>query len=143
VADGGAVDRRGQLATSLAEAVVGLLFVVAVAAGFALIPVGGDADAAATQRLDRTAADALSILAAEPPAGSGVSRLTAACRADAFGTERDELAARLDEILPAPLSYRLVTPHGVVGSPPPDGLPIGTAERVTAGCTVALRVWYV
>lgn len=135
---------RAQLATSLVEAVVGVLFVVAVAAGFALVPVGSDADADASRQLDRTASDALSVLAAEPPAGSGVSRLTAACRSEsAFENEREALATRLDAVLSAPVSFRLVTPHGHVGSPRPDGLPTGRAERQSAGCAVTLWVWYV
>ncbi|MFC6826532.1 DUF7262 family protein [Halopelagius fulvigenes] len=135
---------RAQLATSLAEAVVGILLVAAVAAGFALAPVGGDADTADSQRLDRLASDALSVLAAEPPTGSGISRLTAACRSEsAFENEREAVATRLDALLPDSVAYRLVTPHGRVGFPPPDGLPSGRADRQTAGCAVTLRVWYV
>lgn len=141
--DGGRGE-RAQLATSLAEAVVGVLFVVSVAAGFALAPVGADADADAARQLDGTASDALSVLAAEPPTGSGVSRLTAACRSEsAFENEREALAARLDAALSDPVSFRLVTPHGHAGSPRPDGLPTGRAERRSAGCTVTLWVWYV
>ncbi|RDI71337.1 DUF7262 family protein [Halopelagius longus] len=135
---------RAQLATSLAEAVVGILLVAAVAAGFAVAPVGGDADAAPSQRLDRLASDALSVLAAEPPTGSGISRLTAACRSEsAFENEREALATRLDSLLPDSVAYRLATPRGRVGYPPPDGLPAGRADRQTAGCAVTLRVWYV
>lgn len=137
-------DDRAQLATSLAEAVVGILLVAAVAAGFALVPAGGDADAGDARRLDRLASDALSVLAAEPPAGSGISRLTAACRSEAaFDNEREAVATRLDSLLPESVAYRLVTPHGRVGYPPPDGLPTGRADRQTAGCAVTLRVWYV
>lgn len=135
---------RAQLATSLTEAVVGILLVVAVASGFALVPVGADGDADAARHLDRTASDALSVLAAEPPTGSGVSRLTAACRSEsAFENEREALATRLDAVLSEPVSFRLVTPHGHAGPPRPGGLPTGHAERRSAGCTVTLWVWYV
>lgn len=134
---------RGQLATSLVEAAVGALLILSVAAGFLWVPADGDAGSAPTT-LDRTAADALSVLAAEPPAGSGRSRLAAACRSPgSFATERDALERRLAAILPTSVFGRLDTPHGTVGHPQPGGVPVGRETRTVAGCTVTLRVWSV
>lgn len=129
---------RAQLATPLVEVTVGILLVLAVSLGFAVVPV----ETGETPTLDRTAADALSVLAAEPPVGTGTDRLAAACRSpSAFDTESAELDRRLRATLPTPLSYRIETPHGRVGQPLPSGLPTGTASLTTDGCTVTLRVW--
>lgn len=129
---------RAQLATPLVEVTVGILLVLAVSLGFAVVPV--ETDDAPT--LDRTAADALSVLAAEPPVGTGTDRLTAACRSpSSFDTESDALDRRLRAMLPTPFTYRLETPHGAVGQPLPSGLPTGAASLTTDGCTVTLRVW--
>lgn len=134
---------RGQLATSLVEAAVGALLILSVAAGFLWVPVDSDAGSAPTT-LDRTAADALSMLAAEPPAGSGRSRLAAACRSPgSFATERDALERRLAAILPASVFGRLDTPHGTLGPPQPGGVPVGRETHTVGGCTVTLRVWSV
>lgn len=136
-------ENRGQLATSLVEAAVGVLLVVAVATTFSVLPSGADAEGAHEADLDRLAADALAVLAADPPADGGTSRLAQTCRAETFETERTALADRLDATLPEPLSYRLVAPGGNVGAPRPDGVPTGRATRTTAGCRVTLWVWYV
>ncbi|SDX59126.1 DUF7262 family protein [Halobellus clavatus] len=129
---------RGQLATSLVEATVGALLLLSVVAGFLWVPVGDAPDA----RLDRHAADALAVLDAEPPAGTGRSRLSAACRSPAaFATERTELAARLDAVLPAAAFGRLETPYGAVGPAPPAAVSAGTATRSTGRCVLSLRVW--
>jgi len=134
---------RGQLATSLVEAAVGALLILAVVAGFLWAPAGDHAGSPATT-LDRTADDALSVLAAEPPAGSGRGRLAAACRSPgSFATERDALGRRLDAVLPTAVFGRLETPHGTVGPPTPSDAPVGRATRTVAGCTVTLRVWSV
>ncbi|QIB73272.1 hypothetical protein GL213_12825 [Halogeometricum borinquense] len=131
---------RAQLATPLIEVTVGIFLILAVALGFALLPV----ETEETATLDRTASDTLSVLAAEPPEGTGPNRIAAACRSEsAFDTEADELDSRLRGILPDPLSYRLTTPQGHVGHPHPSGIPTGTASFTTDGCTVTLRVWYV
>lgn len=132
---------RGQLATSLVEAAVGALLILSVVAGFLWVPADGSAP---TTTLDRTADDALAVLAAEPPAGSGRNRLAAACRSpESFATERDALDRRLAAALPTAVFGRLETPHGTVGPPQPDGAPVGRATRTVAGCTVTLRVWSV
>ncbi|SFR36403.1 DUF7262 family protein [Halogeometricum limi] len=131
---------RGQLATPMVEVTVGIFLVLAVSLGFALVPV----ETAETATLDRTAGDALSVLAAEPPEGSGPNRLAVACRsASAFDTEADAIDRRLGAVLPTPLSYRLTTVHGDVGTPRPSGVPTGRASLTTDDCTVTLWVWYV
>ncbi|GGJ11840.1 hypothetical protein GCM10008995_22180 [Halobellus salinus] len=134
---------RGQLATSLVEAVVGALLISSAVAGFVWVPVGGEAGPTAST-LDRTADDALSILAAEPSAGGGRNRLAAACRSpESFATERDALEHRLGVVLPTSAFGRLETPYGSVGPPQPTGVPVGRATRTVAGCSVTLRVWSV
>ncbi|MGQ4554559.1 DUF7262 family protein [Halobellus sp. GM3] len=132
---------RAQLATSLVEAAVGALLVLSVVAGFLWAPI----DAVdGTAELDRTAADALAVLDAEPPETDGRSRLAAACRSpDAFASERDALGARLDAALPGGVFGRLETPHGAVGPPKPNGVLSGSATVSTGRCRVDLRVWYV
>lgn len=134
-------EERAQLATSLVEAAVGALLILSVVAGFVWVPAdAGQSDA----ELDRLAADALAVLDAEPPAGDGHSRLTAACRSpESFATERQALRERLDDILPPGAFGQLETPHGVVGAPQPNGVPTGEATLPSAGCTVTIRVWYV
>lgn len=131
---------RAQLATSLLEAAVGALLILAVVAGFLWIPAAeGSSDA----KLDRTAADAIAILDAEPPIGAGRSRLAAACRSpSALATERDALRARLDAVLPAAAFGRIEFPHGTVGPQQPNGAPSGSATLATGRCPVTLRVWY-
>lgn len=131
---------RAQLATPMVEVTVGLLFLIAVVAGFALVPV----ETGERRALDRTASDALAILVAEAPEGDGANRLAAACESQSsFDAEADALDSRLDAVLPDPLSYRLETPHGRVGPPRPTGVPTGQASVTTDGCTATLRVWYV
>jgi len=134
---------RGQLATSLVEAAVGALLILAAVAGFLWVPAGGTGGATTTT-LDRTADDALAVLAAEPPAGDGRHRLAAACRSpESFATERDALERRLEATLRTSVFGRIELPHGTVGPPQPSGVPAGRATRTVAGCTVTLRVWSV
>jgi hypothetical protein len=134
---------RGQLATSLVEAAVGALLILSVAAGFLWIPADGGGGSTPTT-LDRTAADALAVLASEPSVGDGRGRLAAACRSpESFATERDALERRLATILPTSAFGRLDTPHGTVGPPQPADVPVGRETRTVAGCTVTLRVWSV
>jgi hypothetical protein len=124
----------------MVEVSVGLLLIAAVVAGFALAPV----EAGERRALDRTASDALAILAAEPPEGDGANRLAAACESrSSFDAEADALDTRFAVILPEPLSYRFETPHGHVGRPRPTGVPTGRASLPTDGCTATLWVWYV
>jgi hypothetical protein len=134
---------RGQLATSLVEAAVGALLILSVVAGSLRVPGGGDAGSG-TPALDRTAADALDVLAAEPPAGTGRTRLAAACRSPgSFATEREALERRLRAVLPTGTFGRLDTPHGSVGPSQPANVPVGRDTRTAAGCTLTLRVWSV
>lgn len=135
---------RAQLATSLVEAVVGALLILSVVAGFVWVPVEGGGNPSTTT-LDRTAADTLSILAAESPAAdSGRSRLSAVCRSpSSLAAERDALDRRLRTTLPTTVFGQIQTPHGTVGAAQPTGVPAGSATRTVAGCTVILRVWSV
>ena len=136
-------DTRAQLATSLVEAAVGAPAAGVAGGGGRRVPAGG-AGGATTAALARTADDALSVLAAEPPAGRGSDRLAAACRSpESFATERDALDRRLGAVLPTAVFGRLETPHGTVGPPHPDGVPAGRGTRLVAGCPVTLRVWSV
>lgn len=137
---GGRTD-RGQLATSLVEATVGAMLILAVVAGFLWVPVDDRSGADA----DRLAADALAVLNAEPPAGTGRSRLAAACRSPAaFEAERVGLRTRLTEALPPSAFGRLETPHGTVGASRPTAadLTAGRASLDTGRCAVTLRVWF-
>ena len=119
------------------------MLILSVVAGFLWVP-AGQAETPAETALDRTAADALAVLDAEPPVGEGRSRLAAACRSErAFAVEADALDARLDAVLPSSVFGRIETPHGTVGPPRPNGVPAGRAALPTGRCTVTLRVWYV
>ena len=121
---------------------MGALLIFSVVAGFLWVPAGQSAPE--TTALDRTAEDALAVLAAEPPAERGRGRLAAACRSpESFAAERAALDRRLDATLPAGTFGRLETPHGTVGPPRPSGVPAGGATRTVAGCPVTLRVWSV
>jgi len=131
---------RGQLSLSIVEAAVGVVFILAVALGFAL---GVPAADTRTPQLNAYAADAATVLANEPPQHAGETRLAEVTRsADAFDRERDGLTRRVDRILPANLMYRVETEYGTVGYPLPDGVPTGTATTSTVGGGVTLRVWY-
>ncbi len=122
---------------------MGALLILSVVAGFLWVPAGGTGGPPAAT-LDRTADDALAVLAAEPPAEHGRNRLAAACRSpESFATERDALERRLEAVLPTEVFGRLTTPHGTVGPPQPTRVPVGRATRTVAGCPVTLRVWSV
>ncbi len=131
---------RGQLSLSAIEAGVGVLLVFAVAATFGLgVPDPGVREA----QLDRYAEDASDVLATEPPRHGATTRLAEVAASPArFERERDALERRVDRILPDNLLFQVETPHGTVGYPRPDGVPIGDAVVPTTGGTVHVRVWY-
>ncbi|MFB6142906.1 MAG: hypothetical protein ABEJ30_06140 [Halorientalis sp.] len=133
-------DRRGQLSISLVEAGVGVVLLLAVAAGFAL---GVPQPDTAEPQLDRYAEDAVTILAGEPPQHGGPTRLAevSASRA-AFEREDEALARRVDRTLPDNLLYRVETPHGAVGFPKPAGVATGRATVPTTAGEVTVWVWY-
>lgn len=132
---------RGQLSLSVVEAALGVVFVLAVAAGFALgIPQPDTRQA----QLEAYADDAAAVLAGEPPRHQGPTRLAEIVRSnDTFERERGALDRRVDRILPDNLLYRVETPHGAVGYPKPGGVPVGEATLTTLNGRVRLWVWYV
>ncbi|CAI48166.1 uncharacterized protein NP_0150A [Natronomonas pharaonis DSM 2160] len=132
---------RGQLSLSIVEAGVGVVFVLAVALGFAL---GVPAPDTETPQLDAYADDVATVLANEPPRHGGETRLEEVTRSPAaFDRERDALESRVDRLLSANLMYRLETPHGAVGYERPAGSPAGQATAPTAGGEVRVWVWHV
>ncbi len=133
-------DDRGQLSLPLVEAVVGALLILTVVLGFGLgVPDPGTRRA----QLDTYAGDAATVLAADPPAGTGGSRLSAASRStEGFVGERAPLAARIEALLPKNVLYRVETPAGSLGYPGPAGRPVGRATTATRYGTVVVEVWY-
>ncbi|PSP25143.1 hypothetical protein BRC61_00540 [Halobacteriales archaeon QH_10_65_19] len=133
---------RGQASITAVEAGLGVLLLFTVTLGFAF-GVPGDEPAKTRAQLDTYAADAATLLANEPPRHANQTRLAeVAASADAFERERDALERRVDRILPDNLLFRVRTPHGSVGYPPPDGVETGTATVLTTEGDVTLSVWY-
>lgn len=134
-------DGRGQLSLSVVEAAIGVVFVLAVALGFAL---GVPAADTRTPQLNAYAADAATVLANEPPQHAGETRLAEVTRSqDAFDREHEALDRRVARILGENLLYRLATPHGAVGYRRPTGAATGRATVPTRGGEVTIWVWYV
>lgn len=133
-------DRRGQLSLSLVEAGVGVVFLLAVAAGFAL---GVPQPDTREPQLDLYADDAATVLVGEPPRHSGATRLDEVLQSRAaFARERGALDRRVGRILPDNLAYRVETPHGAVGFRKPGGVPTGRATVTTSNGDVTVWVWY-
>lgn len=133
--------RRGQLSLTVVEVGVGVLFVLAVTAGFAL---GVPAPDTPDPQLEAYAADAATVLATESPRHQGATRLAEVARSErAFVRERAALERRVDRILPDNLMYRVETPHGAVGYRRPAGVPTGRATVTTLAGAVTVWVWYV
>jgi len=133
-------DRRGQLSLSIVEAAVGVVFILAVALGFAL---GVPAADTRTPQLNAYADDAATVLANEPPQHAGETRLAEVTRSEeSFERERASLRRRVDRILPDNLLFRVETPHGAVGFRKPAGVRTGTASATTIHGEVRIWVWY-
>jgi len=131
---------RGQLSLPVLEAAIGVVLVLATLSTFALAPAEPSTREA---QLDRYAADAGQVLAAEPPRHGDSTRLSEVVASeDAFERERDALARRIERILPDNLLYSVETPHGDVGFDPPANAPVGVDRVPTASGTVVIRVWY-
>ncbi|MDS0242114.1 MULTISPECIES: hypothetical protein [unclassified Haloferax] len=130
---------RGQLSLTVIEATVATLLVLAVTTGFALAP---PAAAPESDSLARQAADAASLVASVPAAGSG-TLLGEAC---ASPSDFDARATRLHEAasvgLPDGAFVSLRTDVGSVGRPPPETARVRTATAVAPRCTATLEVWY-
>lgn len=132
---------RGQLSLSVVEAAIGVVFVLAVAMGFAYGVPAADTE---SPQLDAYASDAATVLANEPPRHAGETRLSEVTRSrSAFVRERDALADRVDRILGDNLMYRVESPHGSVGYERPATVRTGHATVPTAGGEVSIWVWYV
>ena len=131
---------RGQLSLSLVEASVGVVFLLAVAMGFA---VGVPAPNTREPQLDRYAEDAATVLAGEPPRHQGSTRLAEILASnESFSREQGALERRVARILPDNLMYRVETPHGSVGFRKPAATPVGRGAVTTANGTVTIWVWY-
>lgn len=122
------------------EAGIGIVLVFAVTATFGLgLPDPGVRDA----QLDLYADDASDVLANEPPRHGTTTRLVEVAASPArFDREREALDRRVTRILPDNLMFEVETPHGTVGYPPPDRVPIGSAVVPTRNGVVTIRVWY-
>lgn len=136
----GADNDRGQLSLSVVEAGVGVLFVLAVVAGFGLdVP---DTDRRQAQ-LDAYAADAAAVLAEDPPRHGSTTRVAeVAASPKRFERERAALAHRVDRILPDNLLFRVVTPHGAVGHERPTTAATSSATIRTRHGEVVIWIWY-
>ena len=132
--------RRGQLSLSIVEATVGVVLVLGVATGFAVVSTG---PSPATPQLDALARDVGTVLASEPAGTGGDSRLVALARSDdSFATVRTPARERIEALLPADVLFRVRTPRGTVGYPRPPTAPVGSTTIPTRYGPVAIRVWY-
>lgn len=131
----------GQVSLSAVEALVGALLITGVVAGFVVGNDGTGTDAREAQ-LDRYAADAARLLATEPAAARNGTRLEALTASNgSFSRARTDVRRRLDGALPDNVLFRVGTPHGTIGYPPPTG-ETGLTRRVTPDGTVVVEVWY-
>ena len=131
---------RGQVSLPVVEAVVGALLILAVAGGFV---VAGDGDDRATRaaQLDQEAADALSLLVAEPVAENRTFDGALASEST-FDRNRSVIESRLTALFPDGAFFRLETPRGTVGVPRVDGVETGRSSVVTRHGEIRLWVWY-
>lgn len=131
---------RGQLSLPAVEAGVGVVFVLAIAAGLSF---GVAPPEAASVQLDVYAEDAATVLAGEPPRHRSATRLSEVVASPStFERERDALARRVERILPDNLLFRVATPHGAVGFRRPAAAPVGVATVPTGAGDVTVWVWY-
>lgn len=139
--DGG----RAQLSVSLVEAIVGIVFVLGVAATFGLGVPAADAE---TAQLETYAEDAATVLENEPPRHAGETRLVELTRSQSgFDRERDALERRVGLILPDNVLYRVevsgpAETYGSVGQKRPRGAPVGHTTVTTRHGEFELWVWY-
>lgn len=132
---------RGQLSLSVIEVGIGVIFVLAVAMGFALgVPTADTREA----QLDTYAEDAATVLASEPPRHRGTTRFAEILQSsETFDREKRALERRADRILPDNLLFRVETRHGAVGYRKPAGVPVGAATVTTSNDDATIWVWYV
>lgn len=134
--------RRGQASITAIEAGVGVLLVMSLVFAFAVGDPGEQSPAVQSQ-LDAYADDTATLLSTEQPRHDHQTRLTeVTASGDAFERESDALEARIEEILPANVFFRVETPYGAVGHSLPADIPTGTATVPTRNGDVTVRVWY-
>lgn len=121
----------------MVEGVVATLFVLVVAAGFALTPTP-----AATTSLDQQATDAASMLTSVPADESGTVLETACTTPAEFDTRATQLHSVASRSLPDSAFVSIRTPVGTAGTPPPARARTGSAPAVVPGCTATVEVWY-
>lgn len=131
---------RAQLPMPAIEGALAVILVLGVLGGFALGVTQPDAQ---QPQLEAYAADAVTILANEPPQHRSGTRLAEVAESrETFERERKPLNRRVDRILPDNLMYRVTTPHGTVGFANPGGVPTGRATVTTINGAVTVAVWY-
>lgn len=131
---------RGQLSVPMVEAAIGVLLVLAVTAAFVIAPMPTpDAD----HELDRFAEDTVRVLQRASGDGTPPPITRAIDSKDRFESARPALKARLTELLPPGVLFRVETPHGALGHPRPDGVVHGQAILPTTAGPVSVVVWRV
>ena len=125
---------------TVVEAVVGVVLVMGVAAGFTVVSTG---PSPSTAELDTLADDAATVLASEPTEGGRDSQLAELARSEgSFAATRQSAHERLTDLLPADVLFRVRTPHGSVGHPQPPTATVGSTTVPTRYGPVTIRVWY-
>jgi len=131
---------RGQLSLSIIEAVVGVVLVLGVAAGFV---VGVSGSPSSTPQLDTLARDTATVLGSEPTESGRDSRLAALARSDrAFEQVRTPTRERIERLLPADVVFEVRTPRGTFGYPRSPTAAVGSVTVPTRYGPVTIRVWY-
>jgi hypothetical protein len=132
--------RRGQLSLSVVEAVVGVVLVVGVAAGFTV----GVAPAPSTEpQLDSLARDTTTLLDADPAVAGGDPWIVALSRSPgSFERVRADARERVARFLPNDVAFRVRTPHGTFGYPRPPRTTVGSTTVPTRYGSITVRVWY-
>jgi|APHM01.1.fsa_nt_gi hypothetical protein len=132
---------RGQLATALIEAGVGVLLILAVISGFVWTPtatVGSDAV------LDQHASDTVTLLLSAPPIEEGQSSLNDACLTTSTVTrDRAEIMRQLQKVAPTGVGVSLHISQAHLGERPPTLVETGTATRVISECVIHLEMWWI
>ena len=131
---------RGQLSLTVVEAVVGVVLVMGVAAGFTVVSTG---PTPSTAELDTLAHDAATVLASEPTEGGRDARLAELARTEeSFAATHPSARDRLADLLPADVLFRVRTPQGTLGYLRPPTAPVGSTTVPTRYGPVTIRVWY-
>lgn len=134
--------RRAQASVTAIEAGIGVLLVLTLAFTFALAT-PSDPNPTAQAQLDAYADDAATILSQEQPRHAEQTRLAEITgSAETFEREAAALEARVDEILPANVLFRVETEYGAVGHRLPANVQTGTTTVPTTNGDVTIKVWF-